>query len=96
MKVYISGPVSGYPDNNAEAFNRAEDALRREGYEPLNPLSIKLGENATWEDYLRADLRLLTTADAIYLLKDWGESKGARLEAYVARKLNMTIMEEGE
>lgn len=40
MKVYISGPITGIPNSNREAFSEAEETLRRAGYEPVNPQKV--------------------------------------------------------
>ena len=39
MKVYIAGPMSGYPDMNGPAFDKKADELRAQGYEVVNPAS---------------------------------------------------------
>lgn len=88
-KVYISGPMTGRPDNNIDEFNKAEDLLLKAGYEVLNPASNGLADTALWEDHMRADLRMLTMADALAFLPDWERSRGARLEIEVAHALNI-------
>ena len=37
MKLYISGPMTGLPNNNARAFNHVAKALRKAGYVVFNP-----------------------------------------------------------
>lgn len=39
-KIYIAGPIAGYPNGNADAFAAAEDRLRSWGFEPVNPHSV--------------------------------------------------------
>ena len=89
MKVYISGPMTGRPDNNIDEFNKAEDLLLKAGYEVLNPTSNGLSNSASYEDHMRADLRMLSVADALAFLPDWEKSRGARLEIEVAHALNI-------
>ena len=88
-KVYISGPMTGRPDKNIDEFNKAEDQLLKAGYEVLNPTSNGLADTALYEDHMRADLRMLTMADALAFLPDWEKSRGARLEIEVAHVLNI-------
>ena len=38
--IYISGPMTGLPDLNRDAFETAENFLRLWGFEPINPLKI--------------------------------------------------------
>lgn len=42
MKVYIAGPMRGYPEFNFPAFYAAEERLERMGFEVGNP--------AAWDD----------------------------------------------
>ena len=90
-KVYISGPMTGRPDHNIDEFNKAEDQLLKAGYEVLNPTSNGLADTAPYEDHMRADLRMLTMADALAFLPDWERSRGARLEIEVAHLLNIPV-----
>lgn len=81
----------GRPDNNIDEFNKAEDRLLKAGYWVLNPTSNGLADTASYEDHMRADLRMLTVADALAFLPDWERSRGARLEIEVAHLLNMPV-----
>lgn len=88
-KIYISGPMTGRPDKNIDEFNKAEDLLLKAGYWVLNPTSNGLADNALYEDNMRANLRMLSVADALAFLPDWEKSRGARLEIEVAHALNI-------
>lgn len=93
MKVYISGPITGLPYEEAEkAFNDAEIRLQEQGYEVVNPLNNGLPTSATWNEHMRADLKLLLDCDAIYLLKGYQNSKGAMIEYDLAIKLGYHII----
>lgn len=37
MKIYIAGPMRGYPDFNKQSFYNAEKLLKRSGYDVFNP-----------------------------------------------------------
>lgn len=75
--VYISGPITGVPQYWL-AFEAAEDALLAEGFIPLSPAHLPKG--LTPEQYMRIDLAMIDSADAIYVLYDSVKSKGAMLE----------------
>lgn len=90
-KIYISGPMTGRPDNNIDEFNKAEDQLLNAGYEVLNPTSNGLSNSALYEDHMRANLRMLSVADALAFLPDWERSRGARLEIEVAHLFNIPV-----
>lgn len=90
MKVYISGPMTGYEAFNSDAFNVAEKQLASLGHEVLNPARHPVCD--TWADYLRLDLIDVVTADALAVLPGWEASRGARLEVHVAHALGMTVL----
>jgi hypothetical protein len=90
VKVYISGPMTGYPEFNYPAFRAAEARLSSLGHEPLNP--ARHPEQASWADYLRLDLVDVLAADAVAVLPGWECSRGARLEVHVAHALGMTVL----
>lgn len=92
--LYIAGPMTGIEDYNYPAFNRAELALRRRGFDVLNPVDSEEeweGEyqQAPWDWYLRRALRMLTYAEGVALLPGWHNSRGAGLERTVADRLGM-------
>ena len=92
MKVYISGKITGDADY-IQKFKTAQNILESAGYEVFNPAEQEdTGKSWTW--YMRKDIAGLMECDAIFLLKDWKESKGARLEAYIASQLKIKIYEE--
>ena len=91
-KIYISGPISGLPlETVYNNFTNVEAQLLEQGYEVVNPLNNGLSTNATWEEHMRADLRLLLDCDAIYMLEGWEKSRGARIEYALAVDLKMDI-----
>lgn len=92
-KVYLSGPMTGRPDYNREAFMAAEASLRKLGFEVVNPHRVPeppgLRPNDAehnWRRYLARDLALLLTEDVdlVALLPGWRESRGSVLEAKAA------------
>ena len=91
MKVYISGPMTGYEAFNYPAFHEAAAFWRSCGYEVVSPAELNPDTGGQWEDYLRADLRALLDCDAIALLTGWEASRGASLELHVAKALGMEV-----
>lgn len=89
-RVYLSGPMTGIPDNNFPAFHEYAALLRAAGYEVVSPAEIQ--EAGTWELCLRADIRELCTCDTIALMPGWERSNGANLELHVAHRLGMEVM----
>ena len=88
-KVYISGPITGIDFGNRFAFSCARNALELCGYEVVDPSEVQLDDEATWTDYMRADLKLLLDCDFIYMLEGWEKSRGARIELALAKHLRI-------
>lgn len=90
--LYISGPMTGYPDHNFPWFNWVEDALEQMGYRVLNPATKGIVNGWKWEDYLKYDLHQLIDADGVAVLEGWECSRGARLEVTTAQALGIPVM----
>lgn len=93
MKIYISGKISGLDTNDAfSRFCEAEGLLKALGHEPINPMK-KVSEQAgyTWEQYMCEDISILFDCDAIYLLCNWQNSKGARIEKAICEVLDKPV-----
>lgn len=92
MKVYVSGPMKGFSWENCVArFQAAKDEVTALGHEAVSPADIQ-DESFSYQDYMRADLKLLLDCDVIYMMRGWDESKGAMIEYEVARVCGMTIL----
>lgn len=92
--VYISGPMeaSGLKDLNYPAFNMAAQKLRSEGFTVLNPAETDDGSvHRPRNFYLRADVKMVASANKLFMLEGWEKSPGAKLEVYVARALEIPI-----
>jgi hypothetical protein len=83
--------MTGLPDLNYPAFEAAAAWLRQHGYEVVCPTENGLPADATWNEHMRVDLRMLLDCSGIVLLPGWRKSKGARLEYHNAKELGMRI-----
>lgn len=92
MRIYIAGPMTGHPDFNYPAFKAAAAMLRAEGYVVENPAENPNPACKSWAGYMRMAIAQLVTCDAIYLLKGWEQSKGARIECDLARDLELAML----
>lgn len=92
MRIYIAGPMTGFPDLNFPSFHVEARRLRDLGFEVVNPAEIDLDPESKWSDCMRADIRALVTCDAISLLPGWEKSRGATLEHHIAQSLGMAVM----
>jgi hypothetical protein len=94
VRVYISGPITGKPDGNREAFNAAALDLRQRGHVPINPQDLPtpiLGVN-DYKGWMRQDIRALCDCDAILMLPGWSISEGAKLERKVAKAIGLIFL----
>ena len=94
-KIYISGPMTGCPNLNYEAFDKARDHFLSLGHEVVSPADLgrQYGE-VSYEECLKRDISALLTCDTIYLLLGWEDSFGARIESLLAHALRLKISYE--
>lgn len=92
--IYIAGPMTGVPKKNFPAFMKAAKQLRKKGFKVVNPAELEHIKPIcrTWEECLRRDLiHVLRKCYAVAVLPDWRNSRGANLEVYVAKQLDMPV-----
>jgi hypothetical protein len=93
QKIYISGPMTGYPDLNFPAFFEAEEIINGLGpdYGAVNPARLNEDVKGDWNACLRRDIKYVCDCDGILLLDGWESSKGAQLEFHVAKALGLDV-----
>lgn len=97
MKVYISGKISGENSERVtQKFSQAVAQVSAYGYTPVNPLDNGLHDTAHWNEHIVVDIAMLLSCEAIYLLTDWNDSKGARIEKNIADEIGIEIMHQPE
>jgi len=103
LKVYIAGPMTGYPLWNFPAFDEAAEYLRACGYEVVNPADLDraVGFDETAEiappgflrGALKRDLAAICECDAVAVLEGWRLSRGAMLEVLLANRLGLLVID---
>lgn len=91
-RIYVAGPMTGYPELNFPAFHAAAATLRAQGHHVENPAEINGDTTAQWLDCMRQDIARLVTCDAVYLLPGWEKSRGARVEHGLAVGLGFEVI----
>lgn len=110
MRIYISGKMTGCPDLNRQAFDAAEKRLTAQGHFAINPHRINALFGTAEElkcsyfalcarlarAVMDADLAAVRSCDAIYMLRGWENSRGAKKELAEALKYGLQVMQEGD
>ena len=95
-KVYISGKMRGLnPEQFAPIFEKARRFLESKGYEVVNPVDFEEEKMKTcecWADFIIFDLPILKTCNAIYMLQNWQDSWGAKVEFDFANGHGLEIL----
>ena len=91
-KIFIAGPMRGYPNYNFDKFDRVEKLLKDNGIDCVNPgrISRKFKEVEVnndinvYNEMVRLQQEAQKTCNAILLLDGWQWSKGVKLEVKTA------------
>ena len=88
-KIYICGKVTG-DLYYREKFRKEENRLFSLGYYPINPAAL-VSSRAEWAIAMKTVLRTMLLCDGVSLLPDWKKSRGAKIEARLARELGIDV-----
>ena len=94
--IYISGRITGIEKEANILFDKAEKELSDKGFKVLNPMKINHNHDKTWESYMKACIKSLCDCSHIYMLPNWQESKGAKIEYNLASSLGIIAMFEDD
>lgn len=107
MRIYVSGGMTGWVDNNQWAFDDAAEHLTMRGHTVVTPVDLgrKSGEkldgtgfeadDAEYEGFLERDLALITkdNLDAVVFVRGWQNSGGAGREGRKAIEEGLELFE---
>jgi len=85
MKIYIAGKITG--EDEAAVYNKfvvAKTRLENSGDLVMSPHVLSENRGFDHEDYMHICYAMIDICDAIFVLKDWQKSKGARMEVQYA------------
>jgi hypothetical protein len=96
-KVYIAGPMTGYPELNYPAFHATAERLRKLGFDVVSPAELN-PITCGYREAMLNDIRALIDCDHILMLQGWQASKGATLEHHIAAVLDIPplVLEEAK
>ena len=92
MLIFLSGKMTGLSDYGRAAFRAAESELTDAGNDVLNPAILPACVQR--ERCLPITLAMLDAAEAVYMLRGWEDSPGARIEHEYAKYQGKTILYE--
>jgi len=93
MRVYVAGPMTGYPELNEPAFRKAQTYIESLGHEAVVPHDLHPVEdwNSNPQQIVLDDVKGLLSCQRIFMLRGWELSKGAKAEHAIAVWLDMSI-----
>jgi hypothetical protein len=91
MKLYLAGPMTGYPEQNFPLFHAETARLRALGFEIVNPAELNEGSDGDWLACMRVDIVHVVYCDGIALLPGWEQSRGAPIEHRLMRDLGLRV-----
>jgi nucleoside 2-deoxyribosyltransferase len=102
-RIYLSGPITGMPDQNKHAFREAQLFYENLGFEVDNPheigaalLAIDITEQGTIpaeKDYMASDIMFLSKCNLMAVLPGFERSLGASFEIAFASAYGIPIVE---
>ena len=102
FKIFIAGPMRGYPNYNFDKFDRFEKLLKDNGIDCVNPgrISRKFKEVEVnndinvYNEMVRLQQEAQKTCNAILLLDGWQWSEGVKLEVKTAAENDFQFLLE--
>jgi hypothetical protein len=91
--IYISGKITGAPNQNKHKFSAAEEHLKKFANVVLNPHTLPANHDKSWCSYMKVCIISLCRADQVVVLDDWKNSRGAIREVLIAKWLNIPVVD---
>lgn len=94
-KCYISLPITGRDlDGVRERIAELKRKLQDKGYTPVSPFDRDVDFNATHEEHMREDFKMLFDCNYILMSSGWEHSVGCRAELNAALACGIKVMFE--
>ena len=90
--IYIGGKVTGEDYKQCvKKFKATQDTLEGFGFKVINPMNY-VPEGTSWLNAMEILIPLLKQANYLFLLRDWKDSQGARIEVQVAKRNGVDVV----
>lgn len=99
MKIYLSGPMTGYPELNYPLFNKTTELFRGLGHTVMNPAEWEILNDCAFDlkkafaDYCHF---IIWEAEMVVVLDGWNHSPGATAEVSLAKAIGTPVLEAAE
>lgn len=94
-KCYIAGKIGDLPEAEYKAnFEQGKKEVLELGYEPISPVDLPHNHNRSYSSYMREDLTEMLKCDAVYALRNWRHSPGAKEELENALFVGLDIIQQ--
>ena len=92
--MYIAGKITGMDKAQAMSlFGQASAILKENDYIPIDPFDVcEDTPGKHWSEYMGECHRELLRCNAIVMLPNWHDSRGARIEYAVAREMGIQVV----
>lgn len=91
--LYLSGPMTGYPEFNYPLFHAKAASLREQGWGVFNPAEWPYEEVGVKGSFAKYSAVICSEdCHAIYLLPGWRNSTGAMAEYHLAKAVGLEII----
>lgn len=95
MKIYIAGKITGLPRTEVKRkFQSAAKKLIAAGHAVFIPSVLPVYDDVSHDEYLHICYGIIDICDAVFMLEDWQQSKGARMELQYAADWGKQILYE--
>ena len=101
-RVYLAGPMRGYPEYNFPAFDAYQRGLEAKGYVVISPANLdrengfEPGHPLTPElvrAMIMRDCEAICGVDMVVLMPGWEASTGVAVESALAKFLKLPVVE---
>lgn len=94
-KIYIAGKVTGLtPEQYHKNFDDAKELVQSQYHYADIVIPTELcNDDWSWEQSMEVCIDALWDCDAIVLMENWKDSRGAIIERKLAQKLEIPILE---
>lgn len=95
MKIYLSGKISGTDlKETSEKFKTYQKHFEKLEHEVVNPFELTTDLTLDWCTYMKTDIKAMLDCDTIFVMNDYIDSIGAKLEFHIAVMLGYPIIRQ--